>query len=263
MKNTAPKRVHTFTGIGAQGNPHHVHFDIDLSEKALLDLSRAHVDVIQVYVCAEDECSYYIRFYAKGREIMFCGSGVLAAAKIIFDASASQHQQKKWSFHLKQRVVQVSRVGGMHQMVAEADLPMKPAKKAALEALVGKKIRNALCLGGVSGYWLVELESACDVKSAHPNLNFMKRHGGPALIITSGASNSYKEDYVMRYFAPQFGSEEDAATGSANVYLMQYWQKILQKKYLAGRQLSKEGGLFYGKVFGHSVALRGRAEIAN
>lgn len=82
--------------------------------------------------------------------------------------------------------------------------------------------------------------------------------GGPALIVTALGGTSVNEDYVMRYFAPQFGNSEDMATGSANAYLMKYWQLKLNKKRLSGRQLSKAGALFYGVVHGDTVTLSGK-----
>lgn len=63
-----------------------------------------------------------------------------------------------------------------------------------------------------------------------------------ALIVTASSGDS---EYVLRYFAPNIGIDEDLATGSAQCSLAPYWFDKLGVETLSVRQLSKAGGLFH------------------
>ncbi|PSW16928.1 PhzF family phenazine biosynthesis protein [Photobacterium sanctipauli] len=62
-----------------------------------------------------------------------------------------------------------------------------------------------------------------------------------ALILTAQNGN---DGYVLRYFAPSIGIDEDLATGSAQCSLAPYWLSLLSSTSLKVRQLSSEGGYF-------------------
>lgn len=107
------------------------------------------------------------------------------------------------------------------------------------------------------GYALLELTNANAVATARPRLKALTRYSKRALIIT--APGPRPGQYVMRYFAPQYGKAEDGATGSANALLLCYWAKRLQRWHFKAQQLSATGGEFTGRYQPPRVYLYGRA----
>ncbi len=59
-------------------------------------------------------------------------------------------------------------------------------------------------------------------------------------VIATAPGTSY--DFVSRYFAPNFGIDEDPVTGSAHCLLTPYWSQILDKQKMRARQISRRGG---------------------
>jgi PhzF family phenazine biosynthesis protein len=69
-------------------------------------------------------------------------------------------------------------------------------------------------------------------------------------------------DYYLRSFRPKQGLTEEHVSGSVNRVLAPYWSRILQKKVLAARQLSKRGGLVTIELGDNGrLSLKGRARI--
>ena len=65
----------------------------------------------------------------------------------------------------------------------------------------------------------------------------------------------------MRYFAPQYGVEEDIATGSAMRVLAQYWSSRF--KQLTVYQCSPQGGLLLSRHTATHVEVGGRCVSAS
>lgn len=68
-----------------------------------------------------------------------------------------------------------------------------------------------------------------------------------------------RSDFVSRYFAPQFGIDEDPVTGSAHVALAPYWAKRLGKSELTAIQISPRRGHLHCVMRGDRVDISGRA----
>ncbi|MFT5084066.1 MAG: putative PhzF superfamily epimerase YddE/YHI9 [Lentisphaeria bacterium] len=190
-----------------------------------------------------DSASLHCVFFSKGRQVARCGSGSLSAAKILFD---------EYSMHTPLRVttsVQTLLLGRQNGLAEKyfyqtATLPMvKLSRFRHMQTMINRKIKTVHAIGGDSDYYLIELYSQKAVRQCSINAQLLGLISKRALIVTA-ASDSTHWDYVMRYFAPQYGNYEDAATGSANAMLAPYWQTRLLKKKVRGRQLSKQGGIF-------------------
>jgi len=61
------------------------------------------------------------------------------------------------------------------------------------------------------------------------------------LIVTASTMHDEVPGCVFRYFAPQYGPPEDAATGSAAVQLAAYWALQLNVDHFKAHQLSPQG----------------------
>ena len=67
-----------------------------------------------------------------------------------------------------------------------------------------------------------------------------------------------RSDFVSRFFAPNFGIDEDPVTGSAHCTLAPYWAERLGKLEMNARQLSKRSGSLRCRVNADRVFISGR-----
>ena len=99
----------------------------------------------------------------------------------------------------------------------------------------------AATAGGVSDYLVVQWPAGFDLAqlTVPQGLGVFTRR---ALIATCESCYSHGLARIeSRYFAPQYGEPEDAATGSAAVQLAAYWQPMLAAERFEARQLSATG----------------------
>lgn len=255
--------VRSFSGRSARGNHHWVVFVDNRSpvdDACAIALSQSIAPSILVLV-AEAQPVPSLRFYQNRQQIHWCGSGILAAAKALLE------RDRLPGF--------VQTVQGQFRILYERNLlGFESYRRADWQAsdsvywqrVTGVSIARALQTRNSKGYALLQFPDEDSVRRWQPKLNLLRNHVSRALIITARTRPRRSCDYVMRYFAPQYGNDEDAATGSANALLMLYWAKQLNRKSLRARQLSAEGGEFFGsvrspcrvKIFGHADILPAR-----
>ncbi len=82
-------------------------------------------------------------------------------------------------------------------------------------------------------------DSEDTVRSLSPDLTKFAQLGSRGIIATAPAKSF---DFVSRYFAPNFGIDEDPVTGSAHCLLTPYWSNVLGKQSMQARQISSRGG---------------------
>lgn len=257
--------VDAFTGIACKGNAHDVHLlDSDMLDDTQL-LAHSKKISPRILVCVlpgwQDEANILkARFFYAGREVQFCGSGCMALAAVIFELQGERDLTVKLPERHKQpeREIKLTKRGGRISLQTNAILNAKRTRAKPWEPIVREEVLDVVTLP--TGYVIVELHTETAVKFLNPNLKQLVKQSDMALIVTARAREK-NDDYVMRYFAPQYGNPEDAATGSANCFLMKYWQLKLNKKRLVGRQLSAEGGLFYGEIRGNNVVLSANVKL--
>lgn len=89
--------------------------------------------------------------------------------------------------------------------------------------------------------YVAVFESEESVSALEPDFSKFRNLDSRGVIATA-ASSSY--DFVSRYFAPNFGIDEDPVTGSAHCLLTPYWSHIFGKRKMRARQISSRGGDF-------------------
>lgn len=83
--------------------------------------------------------------------------------------------------------------------------------------------------GPDDGYLVMEMPRDYDLGAISPPGASLATNTARALIVTCAVSSSralYDEQVHLRYFAPQYGVPEDAATGSAMRVLARYWHGL-------------------------------------
>ncbi|HEY7771996.1 MAG TPA: PhzF family phenazine biosynthesis protein [Marinagarivorans sp.] len=266
--------VFTFCDLGRGGNGHRVINLLNDCYRAadpcalqnIKALSALEPSMVYVVLYAGVENASCVVYYQKGRAIKRCGSGTLAAAKILLNTSAAKAYMSlrhhvseingvNESVHIQGPVEALSLQQKSADIFAYTSdcLPLRRVTKAAaslwrhgsiLPALNPQAIVGCYNAGGPKDYCVLVLRDEKALKRVQPNFNVMGRLTRRALIATAPASGHQTFDYLLRYFAPQYGNNEDAATGSAHLQVAQYWQQRFGKATVRGLQCSAEGGRF-------------------
>lgn len=197
--------------------------------------------VVELLVPADEVAAAAVRFSQSGILIRRCGSGILAAAHTLHREIGLPN-----CLHLQtpSSLVEFAASNDSFSFFAPS-LRLRPNLPPYLVAGFFDAEPKALCAsGGHQDYWILEFESEALVRHLKPRLETITMSTQRAVIATA-ASEVGRHDYVLRYFAPQYGVAEDPATGSANLVLAHYWQNILHKPRVSGLQVSASGGEFH------------------
>lgn len=267
--------LYTFVGPECEGNGHQI------IEREHCEL-RGHRDFIEISLAIQptilvvlkpSQISSLIKgkrahsspileplFFHKGHQVQVCGSGLLSIPYYL----VAQHKleiERSLDIRLNEQNLQIRPVPNTKRfaLVAELDTSLRYIEQGAWPAIVGAALKSIYKLN--DAYLIAELDQPADLEKLVPDLEELCRVTDRALIVTAQAHSDDASDYLMRYFAPQYGNPEDAATGSANLYLMKYWQSKLNKPQLKARQLSPQGAMFYGEVSDSTVMLSGDARV--
>ncbi|WP_285763327.1 PhzF family phenazine biosynthesis protein [Biformimicrobium ophioploci] len=175
--------------------------------------------------------------------IQCCGHGLLSCAALWIDVWGQAgtllngSQQVPCELH------------GDRIWISLPELTLEPVCVPSwLETLLAVDVDACALAGYDTGYLVVELERGTDLAAIPAPGIALGRHTQRALVLTceeetpAGAADTHA-DVLCRYFAPQYGVPEDAATGSAMRLLSTYWRQRGLGPALRARQCSVEGGL--------------------
>lgn len=195
---------------------------------------------------------FQIRWFTPTVEVDLCGHATLAAAHVLF-----HHQHYPGSevrFHSRSGVLPVRKHGDVLTLDFPADkfhaTEVLPAFTDAL------KMKPVEAYKGLSDYMLV-FEDESRIRGLKPDFRILSNLESRGVIVTAKGSES---DFVSRYFAPQFGIDEDPVTGSAHTTLTPYWAGVLGKNELTAIQLSSRRGYLQCKYLGERVEISGKAK---
>ena len=90
-----------------------------------------------------------------------------------------------------------------------------------VEACLGASAVSAAEVGPDDGYLILGFQSAEEIRCLTPNGVAITAATRRALVATAPGEGT--DEFVFRYFAPQYGDLEDMATGSAAVQLASWW----------------------------------------
>lgn len=240
--------VDSFIGERCSGNAHRVQiFGGQWPETA------THYDnaiTVDLQLNAERNQEVAARFSVGGHWIQRCGSGNVAAAYVLVQELGLSEIYLKTACERLQLLHQHGRFGYITQPPALVPASCTNLLKAVTST--GKPMQKAhsplsvecFTAGAEQDYWVAVLSNQEQVAQLQPNLLALAEYTQRSLIVTA-QSSALDVDFVLRYFAPQYGVPEDAATGSANAVLANYWAQRLRKTELCSRQLSAKGGEFY------------------
>ena len=215
-----------------------------------------------------------LRWFTASSELVLCGHGTLAAARVLLDSGGAVAGTVR--FDTRSGTLEAQAVGEWVQLrlpslppqplVDAATAEAMPGEAAPGEAVLGEAVRQLLPVPVTALLRneldvLAVLDSADEVRAAQPDLAGLRRLPVRGLIITAPGPGPDEADFVCRFFSPATGVDEDAVTGSAHCALGPYWIGRLGRQPLLGRQLSARGGVLRVAQDGDSVLLAGPALV--
>jgi PhzF family phenazine biosynthesis protein len=195
-----------------------------------------------------------LRWFVAAAELTLCGHGTLAAAHALWEAGHLPRNAPA-RFETVSGVLIARREGELIVLDFPAE-PVRPAEAPPhlIEAL---GVAPRAVLRGSLDY-LVELGSEQAVRAVSPDVDRLRQVETRGVIVTAPAQTA-GYDCVSRFFAPRFGLDEDAVTGSAHCAVGPYWGERLGRTTLRAYQASARGGALVVRLDGARVALGGRA----
>ncbi len=202
-----------------------------------------------------------LRWFTPTCEVELCGHATLAAAHVLYECINGFERSEPLAF-------QTRFAGTLGISAAAQTLWLDfPALDCRVPDELPEDLTRALSVPvewRLGNNYMAIFDSARDVAALVPDMRRLARLADYGVIVTAPGDpvdNKHGCDFVSRYFAPNFGVDEDAVTGSAHCMLAPYWGKRLGKTRLAARQLSARGGYIDCVLDGARVHLGGQARL--
>ncbi len=198
------------------------------------------------------EDGFHLRWFTPKTEVDLCGHATLASAYVLFNFL--NYSADKIRFQTREGALFVERQA--EELIM--DFPTKTPVRCEMPELMTKALGVEPLDLYTNEDYVALLASEADVKAINPDFNTMREIDTRGIIITAPGE---KVDFVSRFFAPNFGINEDPVTGSAHCVLTPFWAERLNKTSLTAKQVSKRGGDLKCELAGERVKIIGSAVL--
>ena len=193
---------------------------------------------------------YELRWFTPKEEVDLCGHATLASAYVIF--TYLDKTTMKVIFNTKSGILEVFKEGSLFSMIFPSREGEKCEFSDALIKGLGKRPKEVY----KSRDYMAVFETEQEIMNLDLNMDELKKLDGLGVIVTAKGN---EVDFVLRFFAPKIGIDEDPVTGSVQCTLIPYWKKVLGKNEFVAMQLSKRGGKLSCADLGKMVKISGEA----
>jgi PhzF family phenazine biosynthesis protein len=248
-------QVDAFTGTLFSGNPAAVCPLQAWLPDSLLQSIAAENNLSETAFFLPSGSGYELRWFTPTHEVRLCGHATLASAFVLWNCLGETAEELQFSTR-DSGELRVSRDGDTLWL----DLPAQAIEPAECPADVIDALGAAMldCRRGPN--WLLRVGDETALRGLAPDLRALAAHPDRGFIVTAPADDP-GVDFVSRYFAPNFGVDEDPVTGSAHCMLAPYWAERLGKSELEARQCSARGGDLRCRMLGDRVQVGGQARL--
>jgi PhzF family phenazine biosynthesis protein len=202
---------------------------------------------------APSEHGFKLRWFTPIVEVKLCGHATLASAFVLF--TELEPGRREVRFETLSGPLGVKSADGKLVM----DFPrwsLEPESetpRALLEGL-GAKPLQLFTTDDRANYFAVFRDEAA-VRALAPEFTILRGLSAGVIATAPGTES----DCVCRYFAPSYGINEDAGTGSIHCALTPYWSERLRKNTVHSRQISARGSELFCELKGNRVEIAGHA----
>ncbi|CAH0990568.1 hypothetical protein SIN8267_00661 [Sinobacterium norvegicum] len=191
------------------------------------------------FLWPESKTSYRLYCFNARQLIQCCGHGLLAAAHYL-----KPHLPRYF-------LVADNRLPVRYQPTVAVGLPRLGCDVIAIPDWLNQVFDahplTAAFAGDEQGYLILHFDDDITLPLLRPRLERLQQYSQRAIIVTQWLGQQ-EADYGLRYFAPQYGVDEDVVTGSAQRVLADYWQQYQPQTHYRVRQFSPGGGLLQVSV---------------
>lgn len=198
------------------------------------------------------------RCLQRGQPIHLCGHGLLAAAHVWLRQTGDADVTLDCGNYLTTATRE-----GVLTWLGLARPSSRPDPRSALARALCRSATpptDAALAGGDNGYRILAWPEGTDLRRLQPDFTAIRARDARALIVTAAQGG---DSVALRYFAPQYGNDEDAATGSACAVLADYWQRRTGRQRWRLQQQSPAGALFHARTEEARVDIGARVEPAS
>jgi PhzF family phenazine biosynthesis protein len=246
-------QVDAFTDRPFAGNPAAVCVLPTPQDESWMQNVAKEMNLSETAFLVQQTDGYQLRWFTPATEVDLCGHATLASAHVLWseghlspDAAARfQTRSGVLTARLKGEWIELN-----FPAIATTPVLVPAQLSEALGIAIDQAHEGSLGL-------LIEVDSAETVRQIQPNFALLKTIPGHGVIVTSRGDAEY--DFTSRYFAPNFGIDEDPVTGSAHCCLATFWGDRLQKSQFLAYQASARGGILKVRIGGERVFLEGQA----
>lgn len=198
---------------------------------------------------------YLIRWFSPLSEIDFCGHATMASAFVAF-LKNDELSEVTFSATAVGELTVTRCADGMIDMSFPNRKPQAVAEVPET-LLKGLSKKPAAVLRSQQAYFAIyeDEKSVRELKYDSEQLKQLK----PYDVVVSAPGDDY--DFVLRYFWPANGGDEDPVTGSIHAGLAPYWAEQLGKSEFKAYQASQRGGVVHCRLAGDRVHVAGRAVL--
>lgn len=200
--------------------------------------------------------AFDLRWFSPTKEVPLCGHATLAAAHVLWQEGVVPYGQTVAFDTLSGRLTcNAAQDGATMDFPTDAPVP-RDAPPGLFTALGCRS--GSVFEGKALGNLMVVLDSEAEVVGLAPDRAGLRRLSDEwAYIVTAPAADG--DGYVCRYFAPAWGIDEDAATGSIQCTLGPYWAERLARSEVLCRQRSRRGARMRVRPDGARTHITGTA----
>jgi PhzF family phenazine biosynthesis protein len=248
-------QVDAFTGRLFGGNPAAVGPLGEWLPEATMQAIAAENNLAETAFFVAQGAGYLLRWFTPTVEVELCGHATLASGYVVTHILMPDPRSVRFDT-LKAGPLEVTRDGDLLAM----DCPSWPPEREHADPRILAALGAAPVQSFVArGRTLAVYERAADVAALRPDFAVMRQVPGADAIVTAPGDGGV--DFVSRYFAPNYGVDEDPATGSAHCVLTPYWADRLGKRQLRAQQISARVGDLQCTLKGDRVTLAGHAVL--
>lgn len=193
---------------------------------------------------------FHIRWFTPMTEVDLCGHATLAAAHVLFNELGYGCITARFSS--RSGPLEVRR----NATLLTLDFPAEPPIDAGIPKLLESAFEASPQSVLKGSDYIVIFEDGTDLTALTPNYDALRSLDLRGVCITA---RHERYDFTSRFFAPNYGINEDPVTGSAHTQLVPYWAKKLGKNTLFAKQVSARGGELQCELAGNRVLISGHA----